>query len=254
MSLKTLDNSLELLKYFTREKPSWGVRELAKEMGISHSIVYRTLASFEKYGFLKQNPDSKKYELGLRFLEYGQMVKEKMRLSEIVYPIMKRLAEKAEESVFLTWLDKLDGVTVEIAESDHPIKYDVSLGTRTPLYVGASCKVIMAYLPKEKQQEIIDQGLKAFTKNTILDEDTLLQDLAEIKKRGWCYSAGEFSDAVFGLGVPLFNSQNEVIASLTICGPEYRVEEMNIEEALSELKKEASEIQGHLKHFNGNYK
>ncbi|WP_236002598.1 helix-turn-helix domain-containing protein [Heyndrickxia sporothermodurans] len=46
-----MDNSLELLNYFSKETPSWGVRELAKEMGISHSIVYRTLASFEKYVF-----------------------------------------------------------------------------------------------------------------------------------------------------------------------------------------------------------
>jgi DNA-binding IclR family transcriptional regulator len=254
LSLKTLDNSLEILNYFTRETPSWGVRELAKEMGISHSIVYRTLASFEKYGFLEQDPLSKKYELGLRFLEFGQMVKEKMRLSELVYPVMKRLAEQVEESIFLTWLDKADGVTVEIAESAHRIKYEVSLGTRTPLYVGASCKVIMAYLPRDKQQEIISNGLKAFTKNTILDEEKLLKDLSEIKEKGWCYSVGEFSDSVFGLGVPLFNSQNEIIASLTISGPEYRAEEMNTKEALNVLQKAAGKIQDYLKHYSSNYR
>lgn len=249
-----MDNSLELLNYFSKETPSWGVRELAKEMGISHSIVYRTLASFEKYGFLEQDPKTKRYELGLRFLEFGQMVKEKMRLSEHVYPIMKRLAGKVEESIFLTWLDKSDGVTVEIAESTHRIKYEVSLGTRTPLYVGASCKVIMAYLSKEKQLEITREGMKAFTKNTILDEEILLSDLDEIKKKGWCYSVGEFSDAVFGLGVPLFNSQNEIIASLTISGPEYRVEEMDFDVALTHLQQEAKEIQGYLNHFSSHYK
>ena len=74
MTLKTLDNSLEVLKYFNKENPTWGVRELAKEMDISHSIIYRILATFEKQGFLIQNPETKKYELGLRFLEYGQMV------------------------------------------------------------------------------------------------------------------------------------------------------------------------------------
>ncbi|WP_042354197.1 IclR family transcriptional regulator [Bacillus rubiinfantis] len=254
MSLKTLDQSLEILQYFTKETPSWGVRELAKEMGISHSIVYRILASFEKYGFLSQDPISKKYELGLRFLEYGQMVKDKMRLSELVYPVMKRLANVVEESIFLTWLDKSDGVTVEIAESTQRIKYDVSLGTRTPLYVGASCKVIMAYLPQDRQQEIIEQGLRPFTKNTILDKATLISDLADIKSKGWCYTVGEYSDAVFGLGVPLFNRQNEIIASLTISGPEYRVQEIDFDFALKNLLKEAKEIQSFLNHFSNHYK
>jgi len=90
MALKTLDNSLEVLKYFSKENPSWGVRELAKEMNISHSIIYRILATFENHGFLNQNPETKKYELGLRFLEYGQMVKEKLNLSDFVLPIMKK--------------------------------------------------------------------------------------------------------------------------------------------------------------------
>lgn len=65
--LKTLDNALDLLKHFTREKPQWGVRELAKEMNISHTVVYRMLATFERYGFVKQEPKTKKYELGFSF-------------------------------------------------------------------------------------------------------------------------------------------------------------------------------------------
>ena len=51
MALKTLDNSLEVLKYFSKENPSWGVRELAKEMNISHSIIYRILATLKIMAF-----------------------------------------------------------------------------------------------------------------------------------------------------------------------------------------------------------
>lgn len=158
MTLKTLDNSLEVLKYFNKENPTWGVRELAKEMDISHSIIYRILATFEKQGFLIQNPETKKYELGLRFLEYGQMVKDKLNLSDFVLPIMINLADTIKESVFLTWLDGTDGVTVEIAESSQTIKFSVSIGTRTPLHIGASCKVIMAYLPEERKRRSWSMG------------------------------------------------------------------------------------------------
>ncbi|KOS59852.1 IclR family transcriptional regulator [Lysinibacillus agricola] len=222
MTLKTLDNSLEVLKYFNKQNPTWGVRELAKEMNISHSIIYRILSTFENHGFLIQNPETKKYELGLRFLEYGQMVKEKLNLSDFVLPIMKNLAEEIKESVFLTWLDGTDGVTVEIAESSQTIKFSVSIGTRTPLYIGASCKTIMAYLPEKRQMDIMDNGMEKLTSETITDPDEMLLDLENIRNQGWCFSTGEYSHSVFGLGVPLFNSKSDIIASLTIAGPEYR--------------------------------
>jgi DNA-binding IclR family transcriptional regulator len=49
-----------LLKSFTRENPVWGVRELSKESGMSHSVVYRILATFEKQGFLVKDEQTKK--------------------------------------------------------------------------------------------------------------------------------------------------------------------------------------------------
>ncbi|QGG51929.1 IclR family transcriptional regulator [Lysinibacillus pakistanensis] len=234
MALKTLDNSLEVLKYFSKENPAWGVRELAKEMNISHSIIYRILATFENHGFLNQNPETKKYELGLRFLEYGQMVKEKLNLSDFVLPIMKKLSEEIKESVFLTWLDGADGVTVEIAESSQTIKFSVSMGTRTPLYIGASCKTIMAYLPEEKQKDIMNSGMKKLTTETITDPEELLIDLEKIRTQGWCFTTGEYAHSVFGLGVPLFNNKGEIIASLTIAGPNYR---KPVEEKLPDMVK-----------------
>ncbi|RYL96781.1 IclR family transcriptional regulator [Sporolactobacillus sp. THM7-7] len=248
--LKTLDNSLELLKYFTKQHPAWGVRELAKEINMSHSIVYRILSTFENHGFMIQDPVTKKYELGIRFLEYGHIVQEKMHLPDLIYPIMKRLSEKTEESVFLTWIDGFEGVTTVIAESTQRIKFAVSLGTRTPLYVGASCKAILAYLPKETQKKIIDTGLRAFTKNTILNAEELLADLDEIREKGWSYTVGEYSDSVFGLGVPLFNHEQEIIASLTIAGPEYRMPQERIPKVLRMLQEEAKSIQNCFYQYN----
>ncbi|WP_257349825.1 IclR family transcriptional regulator [Pseudalkalibacillus decolorationis] len=253
MALKTLDNSLEVLKYFNKRNPSWGVRELAKEMNISHSIIYRILSTFESHGFLIQNPDTKKYELGLRFLEYGQIVKEKMNLSDFVFPIMKSLSEEIEESVFLTWLDGAEGVTVEIAESSQTIKFTVTMGTRTPLYVGASCKTIMAYLPEEKQIEIINKGIQKFTPITISDPEDMWLDLEKIRKQGWCFSIGEYSHSVFGLGVPLFNSKEEIIASLTIAGPEYRMPEEKVPETLKILQHASEKIQRYFDQYSYRY-
>ncbi|AQR76241.1 helix-turn-helix domain-containing protein [Paenibacillus larvae] len=87
--LKTLEKSLDLLEHFTEETPSWGVRELAKKMGLSHSIVYRILVTYKKKGFLRQNPETKKYELDLKFWGFGCLVQDQMKITEAIYPVIE---------------------------------------------------------------------------------------------------------------------------------------------------------------------
>ncbi|UOQ92333.1 IclR family transcriptional regulator [Halobacillus shinanisalinarum] len=246
MTLKTLDNSLNVLKYFTNITPSWGVRELAKEMDMNHTIVYRILSTFENHGFLYQNDVTKKYHLGLRFLGYGQIVQKQFNISQAIHPIMERVANQTNESAFLTWLDGHDGVTVDIAESSQQIRFDVDIGSRSPLHAGASCKVMMAYLSKEEQEELIQKGLEELTPNTIVDAEELRADLNTIRDQGWVYSVGEFADQVFGLGVPLFDQGQKILASLTIAGPAYRLSESDVEGHVDILLKEAETIQTFL--------
>jgi len=243
MILKTLDNAIQVLNCFTEDKKSWGVRELARELNTSHTAVNRILRTYQKNGFLTQDPETKKYHLGLKFLEFSQIVRGQYSITEQIYPIMQKLSEQTRETIFLTWRENDDGVTLAIAESDERIKFSVSIGTRTPLYVGASCKVIMAFLPREEQLAIIDQGLRKFTDNTPQHKEQLLKELDEIKTQRWSYTCGEYTDEVFGLGVPIFDKNNKIIASITIAGPKYRLTEDKKKSMLNLLIGETKAIQ-----------
>jgi DNA-binding IclR family transcriptional regulator len=249
MALKTLDNSLEILEYFTKESPEWGVRELAKEVGKNHSIIHRILSTFEQHGFLNKNEQTNKYELGLKCLEYGLIVQDKLRISEMIDPEMNRLKDETGESIFLTWLDHLEGICLSISESSQNVKCAVTLGSRTPLYAGSSAKVIMAFLPPDKQQAIIEKGLKPWTKNTITDPISLLEDLQQIKNQGWSYSVGEYTENVVGVAIPIFNYKGDVTGSLTVGAPEYRLPESKVTSVLKKLQKSGEKIQQNIKRY-----
>lgn len=251
--LKTLDNSLRVLTYFTKEKPSWGVRELAKEMDISHTIIFRIFSTFEKHGFLKKNEETNKYELGMRFLDYGFLLQDQLNIPNVIRPSMEELTEYTGESTVLTWLDGLEGVYVEIVESSRNIKFQESLGKRGPLYIGASHKVIMAFLPSHIQNRIFEQGLEKKTNKTMTDKNELIKDLQNIRKKGWGYSYGEYFEEVAALSVPLFNRNNDITASLTIASPRYRMSYDRAVYLLKPLQETQSEVQSLLsKLHNGN--
>jgi DNA-binding IclR family transcriptional regulator len=246
MSLKTLENSLDILEFFTRDTPSWGVRELAKACQMSHSVVHRILSTFEKKGFFLKDPQTQRYELGIGFWQYGQMVQEKIHLQDLIHPILEQICEKVGESVFFTVLDGQEGICMDIAESAQSIKYAVTLGSRTQLYAGSSNKVIMAFLPADIQEDIIKRGLSPVIPNNRIDEHRLRDDLMAIRQKGWSYSVGEYTESVFGIAIPLFNYRNEVFSSVTISGPAYRVNEEQVKESLAILREEGKKIQDYF--------
>lgn len=252
MTLKSLGFAIEVLSMFTKENPSWGLRDLSKEMKVNHTIIYRILRTFEDRKILIQNPDSKKYELGPGLAPLLAAYRIKNKMSDLILPIMEELSKETGESVFLTWKEGYEGVTVEIAESSSNIRFAVSKGTRTPLYLGASTKSIMAFLSEEEQKGIIAQGLKKMTEKSTTEKEKLLEDLKVIKERKWAYTEGEYSDDVFGISTPLFNSEGRIMASLTIAGPVYRINEENKKVILSMLLESTEKIAEIISIFDKN--
>ncbi|MDB6181782.1 IclR family transcriptional regulator [Paracoccus fistulariae] len=225
MIAKTLANALDLLDYFTEERPAWGVRELAKKSGVHPAIVQRALNTFASRKFLVKDPESQKYAIGVRFLEYGQIFKGRMNLSQLVRPLMRELADQSGETVFLSWLSQGEAVCIEIYEAPDSIRFSIDVGTRFPLYAGANAKAIMAFLPGEERDAVIARGLTQLAPGTICDPDALQADLATVRQQGWAASVEEFRTDTFGLAVPLFAPSGEIAGSLSIAGPLFRRDE-----------------------------
>lgn len=239
--LKTLDLALKVLMMFTREKPTWGGRELANELGLNHTNVYRILETLEKNRFISKDKETKKYSLGYATWELGMIMYETLNVQSLVRPVLKRLMEQTGESIFLTIIDRDEAVTLEAIEPENKVKFSVSAGSRAPLYVGASYRAILAYLPEEFIESVIEKGMVQYTETTMTSPEELKVELAQIKKQGWAKSQGEYTPDVIAVAVPLFD-RDEIIGSITVSGPIYRMSEGKAEEYLPLLKETRDEI------------
>jgi len=249
MSSKTVEKALSILDAFTVETPTWGLRELARELEMNHTIVHRILASFEEKGYLYCSPETKKYELGIKFIELNNVVEEHLNISTMIQPIMKEIALKTGESVALTILDEEEGVFVKIVESEQKVRFAESVGKRNALYIGASHKVILAHLPEEMQHKIVDDGLNQKVRHITSKED-LMDRLQRIKEEGWCYSEGETFDDVAACSVPVFDGKHQILGSLSIAGPKYRFSREQSEEMLPVLKQNVEKLNSILSKLN----
>ncbi|MBU5445152.1 IclR family transcriptional regulator [Paenibacillus sp. MSJ-34] len=240
--LKTLDQALKILLKFTKEKPSWGVRGLARDTDTNEANIYRILATLEANRFLVKDPETKKYYLGIRLWELGVTMQHSLHVGDLLKPVMQRLMEETGESVFLTSLVDGEGLTLEVLEPDHSVKFSVSIGSRAPLYVGASYRTMLAFLPEEEVERLIGGELVRYTSKTLVDSSAIRRDLATIRDKGWGRSDGEYTPDVVALAVPLFGYGGQIAGSLTVSGPTYRLPDSKIDRIVDALLRAKAEM------------
>ncbi|AOV08719.1 IclR family transcriptional regulator [Sporosarcina ureilytica] len=233
--LKTVNLALRTLKMFDDQNSTWGGRELAHEMGVNHTSLYRILETLENNDFVRKDFETKRYSLGPAVWELGMRYYSQLNIEKVLRPLLDELCHLTGESVFFTVLNKNEGLTLMVSEPENKVKFSVSEGSTAPLYVGASYRAISAFLPEEQQDEIIGGELTQYTANTLVDAGDLKKELQKIRDNSWSLSQGEYTPDVNAIAVPVF-VHKEVIGSLTISGPMYRFSEAHCMEVLPALK------------------
>jgi DNA-binding IclR family transcriptional regulator len=244
VSLKTVNRALDVLLLFDEEHPEWSVAELSHALGLHRSIVYRTLCTFEQRGVVTRSHRRGHYRLGLRLVELANVVLAGMDLRQAAHPAMERLVRETGESTFLTVVSEDESVCIHKIESPQRVRVTLTIGGRYPLYAGASNRLLLAYLPTDKTDEIIARGLKQLTPDTITDPDRLREDLAKIRRQGWVFSVGELTPGVAAVAAALRNSNGELVAALSIGGLASRFGENRLQ-TLIEITCQAAEEVSH---------
>lgn len=225
-------------------KAERSLADLSREVGLNKATVLRILASLERKGFVLKDKHTGKYaiDVGLWGLFSGALYR-RQGLVKIALPFMKDLWEQTGETITLYIRKGSDRVCIAELPSVQPLRYTAGLGQTVPLYAGSPGKLILAYLPPEELNAILEEKeLLPLTKKTITNKNVLLAELEQIRKQGWSTSFGERIEGVSSLSVPIFDGKGEILASLNILGPYVRLGEDRLMGFLGILQAAAENI------------
>lgn len=222
---KTTEKVLTILEQFTRENHEWGVTELSKNLGWSKSVVHRILSTLLDWEYLRQNKENNKYLLGYKLIEIGTIAQESFKLIDIAEEEMTSLARETKETVLIDIPNGDYSICLHKIESTESIKYTCGIGSQVPIYAGAIGKALLAHLPEDEIDSIIESGLNQYTESTTDDRETLLEELEKIRREGVAITYGEWNRGALGIAAPIFNSRGEITASIGILGPEFRMKD-----------------------------
>lgn len=242
----SVEKALQVIECFDLRTPSLTLEELSLKTGFPKPTVFRLISSLEKFGYIKRvsQEGQHKFKLGMAFLEKGEIVNSHFDIRELAKQEMLSLRNETGLSVQLAIRDGNEAVYIEQFEALTPFSVYPQIGRRVPLYAAACPRVLLAFLPVEEQQSIIESySYTSFTPYTKIDHAKVVTELREIKEKGFSISKGELHEGTIAIAVPVFNVNHTVIAALSVIGMDRNLEQEALEPLVTRLHECVMKIQ-----------
>jgi IclR family transcriptional regulator, acetate operon repressor len=219
-SVQSVDRALAILRALS-SGPA-GVTELADRVNLAKSTVSRMLSTLEENGAVEQIEGGGPYRLGPLITEIAAAVAPTRTLLQAAQPLLAELTAFTGEAAGLSVREGLLVRFILQSKQSGEVLVRDWTGTTSPLHVGPSGLVMLAYSDPETIAEYMARELEAFTPKTITDHAAVLARLAKIRDSGSEWVFGEFSTELNSVAAPVFDSAGRPTAAIHVHGPTYR--------------------------------
>src|SRR5215204_861121 len=221
-TIQSVDRSARILKALASGPRRLGVSQLADQLGLSRPTVHGLLQTLLAHGFVEQDRDSDKYQLGAGLLQLGNSYLDlnELRGRSIVHA--ERLAERTDAAVRV---GVMHGATVVVVH--HVFRPDTTLqilevGAELPAHASALGKSILAFAHGQLVDDLLAEAPAKLTSRT-LTPAALRKELNAAHESG---IARERDEAVLGessVAGAIFDHSGHAVGSIGVVGDTDRI-------------------------------
>ena len=220
-----------------------GLSEISRATALNKTTAFNLLASLVTLRFIEQDEHSRCYRLGLRNLELGRLVQQRLHISHLARPTLAVLCRTTNETVNLGLPDLLDLLVVDSLQGSRLLHATAYAGWRSLYHCTALGKAFMAQWDAPMRHTVYKSaGLPRQTPRTITDIDTLEAQLAGFRAQGYALDLEENETHVNGIATSILNGMGEVAAAISVCGPSNRLTEGVMEQIAPDVVAAANTI------------
>ncbi len=249
--VRSLAKAVLLLEVLASE-PDATPRRLSEVLGEPRTTVYRLLTGLDALGLVEAGAQSGTWRLGWRLLRLGSAVIEHLDERPAALPVMGRIHEATEETVFLCVRRGDEAVCIERIDGLRVQSLALRLGGSLPLHAGAAPRTLLAWEPREEWEAYLERAaeLDRYTDRTPVTRADLFAELEETLDHGYAVSDEDITPGIGSLGAPIFDYTGHIRAAISIGGTRQVLLEDMREEAIRLLVEGAREISAALGHRN----
>src|SRR3954464_15185002 len=216
-TIQSVDRAARILKALASGPRRLGVSEIAERLGLPRPTVHGLLQTLQAHGFVEQDRDSDKYQLGAGLLHLGNSYLDlnELRGRSIVHA--ERLAQRSRAAVRV---GVLHGPAVMVVH--HVFRPDdafqvLEVGAQLPAHASALGKAILAFGPPETVDDLTAEPLTKLTRRT-LTAAALRKELTEIRERGAARERAEAVRAGPTRAAPIFAHAGPAVGAIAVVG------------------------------------
>ncbi|UOQ95125.1 IclR family transcriptional regulator [Halobacillus shinanisalinarum] len=231
----TVLRAIKIINYLNEKSEPQGIKQISENLNISSTITHRLLTTLKMEGLVFQDTNSKKYSLGTVFIDYANKIITDLPILSFIDPYLKKLRDITQETVGFYMLTGMVRMCVAEHVSKQEISRKAGVGNRIPLHLGSSGRVILAFLNKDLQTQIL---------NFLPEEERkiITPKLDVIEKSRYSINEEELTQNVAALSAPVFGAKGKVIGSISISGPLFRWNKNTMEQHIPVLLETADSI------------
>lgn len=242
--VQSVDRALTILEHLARHG-ELGVTELAGDLDVHKSTAFRLVATLEQHGLVEQTEDRGKYRLGVGLLRLAGATTARLDVVQEARPICRRLAAETKETVNIAVLADGSALYVDQVSGASALQSHNWVGQHIPLHATSNGKVLLSGLDPTSAKEAAG-ALSRYTPQTVTSRSTLLEELDQVRADGYAVAVDELEVGLTAAAAPIHNVYGDVIASMSVSGPTFRIEGDDLDRVLRLLLAAASEVSQRL--------
>src|SRR5512132_1386524 len=164
-TIQSIERAAAILRLLSGRTRRIGVVDLAGELGLPKGTVHGILRTLQHVGFVEQDEDSGKYQLGAALLHMGSSYLDGNELRTRALNWSDALAARSHESVRIGTLHESQVLVVHHVFRPDDSMQTLDVGALLPAHASALGKILLARYPYVAS-ELAKAGLRGFTAAT----------------------------------------------------------------------------------------
>jgi DNA-binding IclR family transcriptional regulator len=242
--VQSVDRALTILEVLSRV-PEAGVTEIAAELGVHKSTAFRLVTTLEAHRLVEQTSDRGRYRLGLGLLRLAGATTARLDLVQEARPVCRQLAADTGETVNVAVLSDSSALYLDQVAGSSALQPHNWVGQHIPLHATSNGKVLLSGLEDGRLDEVL-RSLPRYTSLTITTRSKLRAEVAHVRECGYAVAVDELEEGLTAVAAPVRNAHGDVVASMSVSGPTFRLAEERVAEVIPLLVASAQEVSHRL--------
>jgi DNA-binding IclR family transcriptional regulator len=221
-NIQSIERAAAILRLLSGRTRRLGVVDLAGELGLPKGTVHGLLRTLQHVGFVEQDAETGKYQLGAALLHMGSSYLDGNELRTRALNWSDSLAARTHESVRIGTLHEGQVLIVHHVFRPDDSLQTLDVGSLLPAHATALGKILLAD-HAYTATELSRNGLEAFTPATITEAESLERELERVRKRGWAADIGELVSGEVSCAAPIIDRRGVTVGAMGISGPPDRL-------------------------------